>query len=290
MSKRQTIDQITAAGTTRVIRVFPRRTNASPTDGLARFDLPTFWEESADAVHVSVAFDCDRAKAERMAAEWRHVGPVTVGGPAYGDPGGEFEPGMYLAHGYTITSRGCPNRCRRCLVPKREGALRLLAIKDGWNVLDNNLLACPEDHRQAVYAMLRRQPARARLTGGLEAARLTPWDVANFVALRAAMLWFAYDDPRELEAVTAAAKMLADAGLMRNNACGCYVLCGWSDDTIATADERCTTVARLGYFPQAMLLDRGIHTSDPKAWRAFARSWAAKAAVGARCRQLRGAP
>jgi len=271
----------------RVIRVFPRKTTASPTDGLARFDLPTLWEHPADEVRVSVAFDCDKARAEQMAAEWRHVGPVTVGGPAYDDPGGEFEPGMYLAHGYTITSRGCPNHCRRCMVPKREGPLRLLQIRDGWNVLDNNLLSCPKNHRQRVYAMLRRQPRRARLTGGLEAARLTQWDIGHLVALQPAILWFAYDEPRELEAVTAAAMLLQGAGLMRNNTCGCYVLIGWDTDTMAAADDRCTAVAKLGFFPQAMLLDRGIHTRDPKAWRAFARTWANKVIVGAKCAQLR---
>ena len=273
----------------RTVRVFPRRTNASPTDELARFDLPTLWEESADAVHVSVTFDCDRIKAERMASEWRHVGPVTVGGVAYGDPGGEFEPGMYLAHGYTITSRGCPNRCWYCRAWKQEGPLRLLTIKDGWNVLDNNLLACPEDHRAAVDAMLRRQPQPAMLTGGMEAARLTAWDVSHLVSLKPRMMWFAYDQPGDLEPVTAAAKMLSDAGLLRNNACGCYVLCGYPNDTMPAVDERCTAVAKLGYFPQAMLLDRGIHTADPRAWRAFARTWANKKIVGSKCAKLRQA-
>ena len=38
--------------------------------------------------------------------------------------GGDFVPGRYLAPGYVITSRGCPNRCWFCSVWRREGALR----------------------------------------------------------------------------------------------------------------------------------------------------------------------
>jgi hypothetical protein len=30
----------------------------------------------------------------------------------------------------------------------------LLPIIDGWNVLDDNLLACPREHVEAVFAML----------------------------------------------------------------------------------------------------------------------------------------
>lgn len=274
----------------RVIRVFPRRTNASPTDALARFDLPTLWEPPADEVRISVAFDCDREKAERMAGDWRHVGTVTVGGPAYGDPGGEFEPGMYLAHGYTITSRGCPNHCRRCLVPSREGSLRLLTIKDGWILQDNNILACPQAHRAAVYDMLARQSHRPVLSGGIEAARLTGWDIEMMARIKPAIMWFAYDDPGDWPPLYDAHETLTTAGLMRNNSCGCYVLMGWPEDTMAAADERCAAVARLGYFPQAMLLDRGIHTTDPRGWRKFARTWANKIIVGAKCAAIRATP
>ena len=39
----------------RIIRVFPRRTAATPVDDLAYVGLPFFWSE-ADEVHISVTF------------------------------------------------------------------------------------------------------------------------------------------------------------------------------------------------------------------------------------------
>jgi hypothetical protein len=91
----------------RLIRVFPRKTKATPDDELAYFGPPDLFAQ-ADEVHVSVAFTYDKAKAEALAEAWRYVAPVKVGGVAYGDPGQDFIPGRYIKPGYVFTSRGCP--------------------------------------------------------------------------------------------------------------------------------------------------------------------------------------
>ncbi len=57
-------------------------------------------------MHISVTFSADIREAERMYKQWKYVAPCSVGGPAMGDRGGEFEPGRYLKQGITITSRG----------------------------------------------------------------------------------------------------------------------------------------------------------------------------------------
>ena len=145
----------------KIIRVFPRKTNATPDDENVRIaTTPGFFDE-ADEVHISVAFTWDLAWAEWAAKQWRQVAPVSIGGPALNEPGGDFIPGMYLKKGYVITSRGCPNRCWFCSVPHREGfALRELPITDGWIVTDDNLLACSDQHILGVFEMLKRQPHR----------------------------------------------------------------------------------------------------------------------------------
>src|SRR6516165_9185654 len=139
----------------KLIRVFPRRTRATPNDALAYFGPPDLLAE-ADEVHVDCTFTWDKPAAERLAEQWRHVAPTKIGGVAYGDPGQEFVPGRYIRHGYGFTSRGCPRRCWFCSVWKRDPVPRLLSIVDCWNILDDNLLACPRDHVEAVFAIAAR--------------------------------------------------------------------------------------------------------------------------------------
>lgn len=185
----------------KVIRIFPSRTKATPDDTDVRIKAlhPTNKDE-ADEVHVSVAFTWDIPTAEKIAENWRHVAPVTIGGPAYNNPGGDFVPGMYLKKGYVITSRGCPNRCWFCNVPKREGfRLRELPVTEGHILTDDNLLACSTDHIEAVFNMLSRQKERPQFTGGLEAKLLTPYYAKRLYELRPKSVYFAYDTPDDLD-------------------------------------------------------------------------------------------
>ena len=76
----------------RIVRVFLRKTKATPDDALAYFDAPDQHAQS-DEVHVSVTFTYDKPWAEHLAEKWKHVTPVKIGEVAYGDPGAEFVPG-----------------------------------------------------------------------------------------------------------------------------------------------------------------------------------------------------
>lgn len=271
----------------KVIRVFPRRTKATPDDPMAVVDrLPDLWD-AADKVQVSVTFTWDMEKAERLAKQWEVVAPVEVGGPAYGDPGAEFVPGWFIKRGYTFTSRGCPGRCPGCLVPVREGSLRLLPIQDGWDILDNNLLACPRDHIEAVFAMLARQPERPKFTGGIEAARLEPWHVEAFLRLKTDAIWMAYDRPAEWEPLRRAVGMLSEAGIVaahKSKRVGAYVLMGWRGDTPEAAEKRLRSVIYgLQIKTQAMWLNNGAESKpeDFKAWRNLRKHYTDAASVGA---------
>lgn len=275
----------------RIIRVFPRHTNASPDDSLAKFGLPEMWDE-ADEVHVSVAFDWDKPKAERLAKEWSCVTScVTVGGPAYDDPGGDFTPGVYLKRGYTITSRGCPNKCWFCEAWKNEGnTIRELPIYDGWNLLDNNILACSDSHVESVFSMLSKQPKRPLLTGGIEAARLKPWHVDWLAKLKPKTMWFAYDTPDDWEPIVQAAKLLQSAGFLGpSHETGCYVLIGWPGDSLTNAFNRLVQTAELGYFPQAMLFDNGEHlkTHSLPQWKKLRWEWSNKIVVGSNIQKIK---
>jgi hypothetical protein len=231
-----------------------------------------------DEVHVSVAFTWDIPRAEKLAYQWEQVAPVRLGGPAYGVAGGEFIPGRYLRQGYTITSRGCPNKCWFCSVWKREPKLVELPIHDGWNVLDDNILACSEPHIREVFAMLKRQRHPVEFTGGLEAKIIQPWHIDLLLSVRVRQMFFAYDGPEDRDPLFEVAKLLDESGLNRNKKARCYVLIGHKGDTIAKAEWRLREALFLGYVPMAMLWKNNEGFTN-QTWRRFQRSWARPALI-----------
>ena len=109
--------------------MFPRRTKATPIDSLAYVGGPDLFAE-ADEVYISVSFTWDLPEAERLEKEWRYVAPVKIGGPATGQRGEDFTPGLFLKKGYLVTSRGCDNTCWFCSVWRREGKIAELRLNE----------------------------------------------------------------------------------------------------------------------------------------------------------------
>lgn len=271
----------------RLLRVFPRQTKATPRDALAYVGEPDLFAQ-ADRVHISVAFTQDKPYAERLAESWRFVAPVEVGGVAYGDPGAEFIPGRYIKEGYTFTSRGCPRRCWFCSVWKRDPVPRLLPIQDGWNILDDNLLACPEPHVRGVFAMLARQGRRVGFTGGLEALALQDYQVGLLADLRPRPnCFFAYDPGDEFDTVRHAGQRLLAAGFSQaSHRLRCYCLIGYPKDTFEAATERLQALVQVGFTPMAMLwqpetVSARKWTPGPQ-WRRFQRQWVRPTIIHAR--------
>lgn len=273
----------------KLIRVFPRKTKATPDDALAKFGLPDLFDE-ADQVHVSVTFTYDKLIAEQLAEDWKYVAPVKVGGVAYGDRGDEFISGRYIKPGYVFTSRGCPRRCWFCSVWKRDPIPRLLPIIDGWNILDDNLLACPRDHVEDVFVMLRRQRRQIEFTGGLEALSLQDYQVDLLASLKPRpRMFFAYDPGDAFETLEHAARRLITAGFKTStHQMRAYVLIGYPKDTFADAEHRLQQMLSIGFTPMAMLWrpetpSQEKYRPSPE-WRAFQRGWARPAAIYARNR------
>lgn len=266
----------------KIARVFPRRTNATPDDELAFTGPPPKQGlPDIDEIHVSVAFSYDMEKAEQLAEQWSALGvPVKMGGPAFNSPGGEFVPGLYLRQGFVVTSRGCPNRCWFCSVPKREGfSLRELPVTEGWNVVDDNLLACSDAHIHTVFAMLKRQEHRPVFTGGLEAKLLKPWHVDLLRESKTQRMYFAYDTPDDLPPLMEAGRILREGGITKaSHRAHCYVLIGYQGDTMDTAEQRLRQAWQAGFLPFAMLYRDEAGNTDPE-WRKFQRLWARPAIV-----------
>lgn len=280
----------------RLIRVFPRKTRATPDDELARLGPPGLFDE-ADRVHVDCTFTADRDRAEQLAYQWQRVAPVEIDGVGWRTPeqpwghrGLDFVPGRYVRQGYTFTSRGCPRRCWFCGVWKVWPQPQLiLPLRDGWNVLDDNLLACPRPHVEAVFRMLWRvskeQRQRVEFSGGLEARALEDYQVGLLADLRPRPTCFwAYDPGDPFETLQSAARRLIGAGFTtRSHDLRCYVLIGFPHDTFAAAEKRLRDMLALGFTPYAMLWEPETPSAEKwrpaPEWRKFRRPWMRPALV-----------
>lgn len=265
-----------------MLRVFARKTKWTPTDDMAFYAEPPLFVrdwKSSELVLVSATFTWDIEKAYALARAWsRHFDNVQVGGPAFGDRGGEFVPGRFIKHGVTFTSRGCPKRCPWCLVPQREGKIRELDIQPGYIVQDNNLLACSRGHQEKVFEMLLRQPISSSFPGGLDLDYLDVWHIEQFKMLfkhhKLGCIFVAFDTEKSLEELPRAKDLFDDFHIGR---CFAYVLIGFKGDTIEKAESRLERVydSERGFLPFAMLFDG--NKVNP-AWEQLQRKWCRPAA------------
>jgi hypothetical protein len=142
---------------------------------------------------------------------------------------------------------------------------RLLPIVDCWNILDDNLLACPRDHVESVFTMLRRQGRQIEFTGGLEARALEDYQVNLLASLRPRpSMFFAYDPGDGFETLESAARRLLAAGFSpRSHLMRAYVLIGYPKDTFTLAE------ARLQQMLAPFLDGRRSHAHRWRSIRAF---------------------
>lgn len=256
----------------RIIRVFPHRNSFTPTDDMAFFEDPGLFTPEHDAVHVCCVFTWDIERCRELQFQWQGQTnkPVELDGPAFGNSGGDFIPGMYTRQGVTITSRGCPNNCSFCLVPKREGKLRELPIIPGNIMNANNFLAESKPHRRLAYDMLKKQKT-IEFKGGLEAVRLTDWDIEEMRGLSIKQLFLACDTPGTLPLITKTCKRLIRAGFTQRQI-RCYVLIGNDQEENLS---RLINLYMAGALPFAQLyqppeLTKKVYSKD---WERLARTW-----------------
>ena len=257
-----------------VIRVFPRRTKWTPTDELAFIGEPPLnGFRPADRkmpCAVSCTFTWDISEAKRLAQSWsRFYDHVSWGGPARDDDGGDFVAGRFIKLGVTITSRGCLKRCPWCFAWRREGEIRTLPIVPGRIVQDNNLLACPRRHVEAVFDMLASQRGVV-FSGGLDADLLSDWHRELLETIRYSEIWLACDRRGSKSSLIRAAGILAGISTEKLR---CYVLIGFGEESLSEARRRLEWVYSLGFLPFAQLYRGMKAVAYLPEWRALARKW-----------------
>lgn len=266
----------------RVIRVFPERNKWTPDDEWAFVGEPPLFRplDPNTPVRISVTFTWWRKRAEELANSWkRFYSDVQIGGPAYDDPGGEFTPGMFLKKGCTITTRGCPKKCGWCKVPFSEGNQRLLKIKPGWIVQDNNILSTPRNHFEDVFEMLRQQKRNIFFNGGLDKHFLQPWHVPYFDSLPIGEMWWACDVPDDFRWLERVKELFSHVPMRKMR---CYTMFGYEGETLSEAEKRIEKVFELGFMPFSQLYQPPTAEMPTKIygpdWKAVNRKWSRPAA------------
>jgi len=275
----------------KIARVFPSKTSYTPDDDGVFCDVPDMFvgDEFQEAT-VSCTFSWDKPRAEMLAEAWGKLMRTTLGGPAYDDAGGQFEPGMFLRDGYVMTSRGCPHSCKFCVVPKREGGIRELEIRDGTRVLDSNLFACNKPHVESVFEMLRRQTGKVGLHGGIDSKIAKGWhfDLIGGLRTKLERIYVAYDSPAMLETTSESIKQLRERSGLSLGQVRCFVLCGFDEnDTTQLAEERCKEILLAGAVPFASYYRApdDFIGERPKEWNEFVSRWAWMPGVFARLKR-----
>ena len=135
----------------------------------------------------------------------------------------------HLSFGFT--TRGCIRNCKFCVVPRKEGKIRvvgdLLSLWDGKArdvvLFDNNILAVP-DHFALVCEQARKHKLRLDFNQGLDHRLLTPEIIDLMKSISHHEYRFAFDHPSLIGSVDSAIALLQTHGIQRAT---WYVLVGF---------------------------------------------------------------
>lgn len=148
----------------------------------------------------------------------------------------------------TFTTRGCPNSCSYCAVPKTEGNLIEL---EKWPIrpiiCDNNLLAATRKHFDKVIDALKNL-SWCDFNQGLDARLFDPYIASRMAELKNPKIRFACDTQKSKSIVAEAVKIARKAGLENF---GIYVLIGYKDSPEEALD-RLRFVRSLDIWPNPM--------------------------------------
>lgn len=211
-----------------------------------------------DVLYLSIVFSWDIPEAVDLAS--KHAGPVVAGGPAAVvhaellDECGiavsacsPVEPLLFHNPLATFTTRGCPNRCPWCIVPKIEPEFKELPdFRPAPMVCDNNFLAASRAHQERVVERLRAF-YRVDFNQGLDARLFTP-KAADLLGKLKVKVRFALDSWAAADTVGTALNLARER---TTSDLGVYVLIGFND-TPADARGRLELVRSWGVRPNPM--------------------------------------
>lgn len=195
----------------------------------ARGDDVGFAVSYPDIVYASVIFKKNRHKVDGLKFFFPDA-EIIIGGPGYDlliklpDEIERIKPDydlyqMDYSLGYT--SRGCPNKCYFCVIPKSEGSFKRWQHPKEWHdfrfkkarVLDPNILADPEWFMEVTDWFIEHNIA-LDFSQGLDIRLVTPEIAEQLNRIR---FWkpihFAWDNEKDKEKILRGIRILKDAGM-----------------------------------------------------------------------------
>ena len=170
---------------------------------------------------------------------------------------------IYPSRDYAIgfTTRGCCRNCEFCVVPQKEGQLKIVgdlySICGGKKVvrlLDNNLTAAPFDHFRLVMEQAVAKRVVLDITQGLDLRLLSRDHLETMRPVRLPRrIHFAWDSLKHEEAIRRGLKLFAE--FYHPSRATVYLLVGY-DTTIEEDLYRINVVRGLKANPYVMAYDR----------------------------------
>lgn len=226
-------------------------------------DLVGFDTQDPDLVYISVLFSWNREQAAGLRTMYPNA-EVVYGGIGWDlssvlspdiellRPDYDLYPSEY-SQGYT--TRGCVRNCSFCLIPRKEGRIRVVQHPsqfhdDRFNtcmLMDNNFLAAPSAWIRSIFDWFRDQGIKMDMTQGFDIRLLTEeWAGYLKDIRRPTDLRFAWDDTKDEEIILKGINLLRAAGFGSGHHISFYILAGFGDSTFEDALYRCNRLRELG--------------------------------------------
>jgi len=217
------------------------------------------WKEGKN-IYISIPFTWLLPKAKELALKNKNKKRTIVGGPAVklipeyltkvATIGAETTISPLLIHNpfATFTTKGCPNKCKFCAVPKIEGEFKeLKEFEIKPLVCDNNFLESSKKHFDFVIDRLKKLEF-VDFNQGLDARKFKKYHADRFTELKNLKLRFSLDHISLESKVYDAIYLAKSAGLKDINI---YVLIGYKD-TPEEAYYKLEKIREWGCLPNPM--------------------------------------
>ena len=222
--------------------------------------------QDPDKVYISCIFKKNASQAKGIATYYPNA-RIDIGGCGidlkntlpdeieWTKPDYDLYPSTF-SQGYT--TRGCVNKCGFCIVPEKEGKIKIAQHPsifhdkrfDTCMIMDNNLFAAPPLWQDDVFSWFILNQIKMLSPQGWDARLLTENRWALLSAIKHAQaIHFAWDDVKDEKHIVRAIDIMKQAGItdghLRRNV-SFYVLAGYGSSTFEDALYRCTRLKEMG--------------------------------------------